>query len=165
MGLVYSFRALVHCHHCWEHGGTGRHGAGGLAKNSASRSAGSRKRDSRLGMNFWNLKAHIQWHTGECPLTRVHLVQQDLPLLILSKVLLPGDQAFKSSSRWGPFSFTPPQELNSFFASCLNSWAVFSFLDFLVLILYQLPLPSSPNDSTAPVSGSFSFLAMRANVI
>lgn len=49
LGLTYRVRGLVHYQHGGQHG---RHGAGEVGESSISRSAGSRKRATGLGLNF-----------------------------------------------------------------------------------------------------------------
>ena len=48
----------------WWH--TGRHGAREGAESSTYRSASNRKTQSatRHGLSFWDLRAHLQWHTS-----------------------------------------------------------------------------------------------------
>jgi hypothetical protein len=58
--------------------------------------------DTGPSLGFWNFKFHLQWHTSfmeaaHTP-TRPHLLI--VPFL--------RDQAFKSTSLWGPFLFKPP---------------------------------------------------------
>jgi len=97
-GIAYNFRSLVHCSSWWapwQHGG--RRGAGEVDQSSASRPTGSRKRKE----NHWARLELLKplWHA--LPPKRPHLLSFQI-------VPLPGDQAFKSLSLWGLFSFKPP---------------------------------------------------------
>ena len=63
----------------------GRHGAGEGAESSTSWSVGSRK---QIGLNFWNLKAHLQ---SDIILPRTHLLIVPFPM----------DQIFRHMSLCG----------------------------------------------------------------
>jgi hypothetical protein len=54
------------------------------------------ERETRIGLDFWNPKAHLQWHTFSNKATSPNSSQL---------VPVSGDQAFKYMSLQGPFLF------------------------------------------------------------
>lgn len=63
------------------------------------------EKDSGLGMGIWSLKTHLHWQS----------LQQGYVYYSFQIMPIPGAQAFKSMSLWGPFLFKPPHHYMDYF--------------------------------------------------